>query len=268
MLNRNSIQLHPYHIVSVSPWPLLTSFTLLNLTVGGVLCFHGALYGNLAVSLGFISTAIAIAIWFRDVASEGTYLGAHTLPVQSGLSWGFYLFVLTEVIFFVSLFWAYLHSALSPTVELGSQWPPVGVSAIEPFTLPLLNTFLLLGSGASVTYSHHALLGGDRRGAILGLIITILLALLFTACQALEYYSCEYTIVDSVYGSSFFLATGFHGLHIIIGTCFLCTCLWRLISYQHTQQHHLGTEIGILYWHLVDVVWLILFALIYVWASL
>lgn len=255
-------------MVSVSPWPLLSSFSLLNLTVGGVLCFHSGLFGNLAVSLGLICTGLSMSFWFRDVASEGTYLGAHTLPVQSGLTWGFYLFVLTEVMFFFSLFWAYFHSALAPVVELGSQWPPVGISAIEPFSLPLLNTFLLLGSGASVTYGHHALLGGDRHGAILGLSLTIILALLFTICQGLEYFVCEFTLEDSVFGSTFFLATGFHGLHIIMGTIFLLTALWRVVTYQHTQQHHLGTEMGILYWHLVDVVWLILFALMYVWASL
>lgn len=205
MLSRHQLQLHPFHLVSISPWPLFLSFSLLNLTVGGVLCFHGA--GNWPVAAGLVCTLLSITYWLRDVSAEGSYLGEHTVAVQRGLTLGFTLFVVTEFMFFVSLFWAYLHSGLSPSIELGTQWPPVGIAAIDPFSLPLLNTLLLLGSGAAVTYAHHALIGGDRSGALLGLVVTIFLAVLFTSCQVLEYYNSDFSLSDSVYGSTFFLAT-------------------------------------------------------------
>lgn len=263
---RSATQLHPFHLVSVSPWPLLTSFSLLNIAIGGVLLFHNQIYGSECLYLNQLNLILFIFCWFRDVSAEGQYLGAHTLVVQRGLSLGFYLFVITEVIFFISLFWAYLHSSLTPAIELGNQWPPTGIQAIDPFSLPLLNTFLLLGSGVSVTYAHHALIGHNRIGALLGLFVTISLAILFTICQILEYFNSDYTISDSVYGSSFFLSTGMHGIHVIIGTTFLIFGILRVYNYQVTANHHVGLEAGILYWHFVDVVWLILFSLIYIWA--
>jgi cytochrome c oxidase subunit 3 len=269
---RTQFQAQPFHLVTSSPWPLITSFTLLILTSGTVIYFNG--YANplggsgvILVAIGFITTASAMALWFRDVVAEGTFLGDHTFPVQKGITMGVALFILSEVFFFVSVFWAYLHSSLAPAVEIGSQWPPAGIPVINPFELPLLNTILLLSSGATVTYAHHSLIQGNRRGAILGLIMTVAFAVLFTACQGIEYANAGFTIADGVYGSTFFFSTGFHGIHVLVGTIFLLVGFFRLLSYHLTDHHHLGFEAGILYWHFVDVVWLFLFVLVYWWGS-
>ena len=223
--------------------------------------------GALLVGIGLATTVAAMALWFRDVVAEGTFLGDHTILVQKGITMGVALFIISEVFFFISVFWAFFHSSLSPTIELGAQWPPVGIATINPFELPLLNTLLLLSSGATVTYSHHALIQGDRRGAILGLVMTLVFAILFTICQGIEYYNAPFTIADGVYGSTFFFSTGFHGVHVIIGTAFIAVAFFRLLSYHLTDHHHLGFEASILYWHFVDVVWLFLFISVYWWGS-
>jgi cytochrome c oxidase subunit 3 len=206
-------------------------------------------------------------LWFRDVVAEGTLLGNHTFAVQKGLNLGVALFIISEIFFFISIFWAYFHSALAPTVELGNAWPPAGIDPLNPFEIPLLNTILLLSSGASVTYAHHSLIEGNRRGTLLGIIITVVLAVIFTGLQGLEYYEAPFTIADGAYGSTFFFATGFHGIHVIIGTAFIAVAFFRILSYHLTDHHHLGFEASILYWHFVDVVWLFLYISIYWWGS-
>jgi cytochrome c oxidase subunit 3 len=170
-------------------------------------------------------------------------------------------------LFFLAIFWAFFHSALAPTIELGAQWPPIGIEAINPFELPLLNTIILLSSGVTVTFAHHSLIQGNRSGALYGTVFTILLALLFTGLQGIEYSVSSFTITDSTFGSCFFFGTGFHGLHVIIGTAFISVGLWRILAYHLTNNHHLGFESSILYWHFVDVVWLFLFASVYYWGS-
>lgn len=204
-------------------------------------------------------------VWWRDVIREATYQGHHTLVVQKGLKIGMLWFIISEVCFFISFFWAFFHSALSPAVELGVVWPPVGIQALNPFEVPLLNTAILLSSGATVTWSHHALIAGNRKQAISGLLLTIILGVLFTALQALEYYEASFTIADSVYGSTFFVATGFHGLHVLIGTTFLTVCFVRMLKHHFTKWHHNGFEASIWYWHFVDYVWIFLFISIYWW---
>lgn len=171
-----------------------------------------------------------------------TYLGNHTNAVQKGLNLGVGLFIISEVFFFLAIFWAFFHSAVSPSVELGAQWPPLGIQAVNPFELPLLNTILLLSSGVTITYAHHSLIQGNRKGALYGTVITIILAIIFTFFQGVEYTVSSFTISDSVYGSCFYFATGFHGLHVIIGTAFLAVGLWRLAAYHLTDHHHLGRK--------------------------
>lgn len=266
-ISRSQFQYHPFHLVEPSPWPLVTSFSLLMLTLSSVMMFHGYKNGGLLVIIGFISLIGSMIFWWRDVIAEGTYGGHHTFAVQKGLTIGVFLFIVSEVFFFLSIFWAFFHSSLAPSVELGGSWPPMGVEPLNPFELPLLNTVILLSSGASVTYAHHSLIKGDRKASYYGLIITIILALLFTSLQGLEYWNAPFTISDGVYGSCFFFGTGFHGLHVIIGTIFLAVGLWRIRAYQLTDHHHLGFESGILYWHFVDLVWLFLFISIYWWGS-
>jgi len=217
--------------------------------------------------LAFVSVIFSMSFWFRDVISESTYLGNHTLSVQRGLNMGVALFIVSEALFFLAIFWAFFHSALAPTVELGAQWPPIGIEAINPFELPLLNTILLLSSGVTVTYAHHSLIEGNRKSALYGLITTIILAVVFTGFQGVEYTVSSFTLTDGVFGSCFYFGTGFHGLHVMIGTAFLSVGLWRVLAYHLTDNHHLGLEAGILYWHFVDVVWLFLFISIYYWGS-
>lgn len=271
-LAATQFQAQPFHLVTPSPWPLLTSFALLILTTAAVMYFNGyanPLGGNGLVLLGFgfLATLGAMTLWFRDVITEGTFLGDHTFPVQKGITLGVALFIISEVFFFLSIFWAFFHSSLSPTVELGSQWPPVGIPTINPFELPLLNTILLLSSGATVTYAHHSLIQGNRRGAILGTILTLVFAILFTACQGIEYSNAGFTIADGVYGSTFYFSTGFHGIHVLVGTIFIAVAFFRMLAYHLTDHHHLGFEASILYWHFVDVVWLFLFISVYWWGS-
>lgn len=266
-LVRTQFQAHPFHLVSPSPWPIYCCISLLGLTCTGVLYMHSFPNTIVLLLLAFISLIWTMSLWFRDVISEGTYLGNHTLAVQKGLNMGVALFIVSEALFFLAIFWAYFHSSLSPTVELGGQWPPQGIEAINPFELPLLNTVLLLSSGFSVTYAHHSLIEGNRKGALYGLVYTIVLAVVFTAFQGVEYTVSSFSISDGVFGSCFYFGTGFHGLHVMIGTAFLAVGLWRVLAYHSTDNHHLGLESGILYWHFVDVVWIFLFISIYYWGS-
>ncbi len=264
---RGNFQAHPFHLVSPSPWPFYTSLSLLAVTTSGVLGMHGFLNAIYFLMLALFTLISSMSFWFRDIISEGTYLGNHTLAVQKGLNTGVGLFIISEALFFLAIFWAYFHSALSPTVELGAQWPPVGVESINPFELPLLNTIILLSSGVTVTYCHHSLIQGSRSQGLNALLYTIFLAIIFTILQAIEYSVSNFTISDGTYGSCFYFGTGFHGLHVIIGTAFLFVGLLRFYRYHLTENHHLGLESGILYWHFVDIIWLFLFLSIYYWGS-
>lgn len=266
-INRNQFQSFPYHLVDPSPWPILVSFSLLSLTLGAVMYMQGFTYGEYLLSLGFTLTVFGMILWFRDIITEGTYLGHHTIQVQKGLTIGVVLFIISEVFAFLSVFWAFFHSSLSPTIEIGGVWPPQGITPLDPFAIPLLNTILLLSSGAFVTYGHHALIQGDRKGAILGTLLTIIFAIIFTALQYYEYSESSFTMSDSVYGTVFYASTGLHGLHVIIGTLFILVGFIRIINYHLTDTHHQGHEAAILYWHFVDVVWLFLFIAVYYWGG-
>jgi len=260
-----STQYHPFHLVDPSPWPYVGSFSALGLTTGGVMYMHGYKYGDLLSLVSFSFILLVMIVWWRDVIREATYQGHHTLVVQRGLRLGMLLFITSEVMFFFSFFWAFFHSSLGPTVEIGAIWPPIGISALNPFEVPLLNTAILLTSGATVTWSHHAIINGDRSNTILALMITIALGYIFTFFQALEYFEAPFSIADSVYGSTFYIATGFHGFHVIVGTIFLSVCLYRILDHHFTQHHHNGFEASIWYWHFVDYVWIFLFISIYWW---
>jgi cytochrome c oxidase subunit 3 len=246
---------------------LNTSLTLFTLTTSGVLSMHGFSNADIIFFTSLILVNYSMALWFRDVIAEGTYKGNHTLAVQKGIAIGVALFITSEVFFFLAVFWAYFHSALSPDVEIGAEWPPMGIEAINAFELPLLNTVILLSSGLTVTFAHHSLIQGNRANTLYGLIYTILLAVIFTGLQGVEYAVSSFTISDGVFGSCFYFGTGFHGLHVIIGTIFLSVAFWRILAYHLTDNHHIGFESGIFYWHFVDVVWLFLYIFIYYWGS-
>ena len=253
---RKLFQFFPFHLVTPSPWPILVSFALFNLVISGVNYMQGYSNGGNLSLLNLIVLVSFMSLWFRDVANEGALLGDHTKQVKRGLSIGFVLFVISEIFAFLSVFWAFFHSSLSPAIELGGYWPPQGIQALNAFAIPLLNTVLLLSSGAFITFGHHSLVTGLRRETLIGIIGTILLALLFTAIQGYEYSEASFTFSDSVFGSAFFASTGLHGIHVIVGTLFILVALFRTIQYQLTRTHHQGFESSILYWHFVDVVWL------------
>nr|WJP34981.1 cytochrome c oxidase subunit 3 [Ligia exotica] len=256
---------HPYHLVDMSPWPLTSSLGAFLMVTGLVKWFH--FYSADLFLLGVFSIVLSMIQWWRDVIREGTFQGLHTEKVQKGLQWGMILFITSEVLFFFSFFWAFFHSSLSPCVEVGSVWPPTGIKPFNPFQIPLLNTAILLASGATVTWAHHSLMHGEHTEAVQSLGLTVLLGIYFTALQAFEYYEAPFTIADSVYGSTFFVATGFHGLHVIIGSTFLLVCWVRLVQGHFSYSHHFGFEAAAWYWHFVDVVWLFLYVSIYWWGG-
>jgi len=260
---------HPYHLVDPSPWPILAAFSGAALLSGFILLGH---YGQTwLLILGVITTLAILGLWWRDVIREAKTPGVHTPVVRIGMRYGMTLFIASEVMFFVAFFWAYFHYALYPQHVSGAEvavWPPQGVHTFDPFDLPFLNTLILLLSGTTVTWAHHALLENDRKGLITGLALTVMLGLLFTCFQAYEYASAPFKFYNGgVYPSTFFLATGFHGFHVIVGTCFLLVNLLRAIRGDFTPRRHFGFEAAAWYWHFVDVVWLFLFICIYWWGA-
>ena len=266
-MSKTNFQTHGFHLVDPSPWPLIAAFSALMLTFGGVMYFHGYLNGGLISLFGFFLILYIMFTWWRDITREGTYEGQHTLKVQKGLRLGVLLFIVSEIMFFFAFFWAFFHSSLNPTFYIGGVWPPAFLVILNPWKVPLLNTIILLSSGATVTLAHHAIVAGDKKEATSALIWTVLLAIFFTALQGLEYVTAPFTISDGVYGSTFYMATGFHGFHVLIGTIFLFICLIRLNLEHFTKEHHFGFEAAAWYWHFVDVVWLFLFITIYWWGS-
>jgi len=266
ILTRNNHR-HGFHLVDPSPWPLISAFSALMATFGGVLYMHGYLGGSFLWKYGFFMTLFMMFVWWRDVIREGTIEGQHTHTVQLGLRMGMLLFIVSEIMFFFAFFWAFFHSSFNPSTAIGGVWPPAFMTILDAWKVPLLNTVILLSSGATVTWAHHAIVWGSKTQASVSLIYTLVLAVIFTALQAFEYVTAPFSISDSVYGSTFFMATGFHGFHVFVGTCFLAVCLVRIYYNHFTREHHFGFEAAAWYWHFVDVVWLFLFLTIYWWGS-
>jgi cytochrome c oxidase subunit 3 len=275
---------HLYHIIDPSPWPFFVSISLFNVLAGVILWVNKYVIGGNIFVISFIILVSFVQFWFTDIVREGSYEGKHTSYVQKGLKLGMILFIVSEVMFFFGFFWGYFHFSLSPAIEIGCLWPPYGIQVFNYLQVPLLNTFILLISGVCVTWCHHNVVSGlgkknNKTGlyaqmdenvfgdTIIALVLTIVLAIFFTFYQLLEYTEASFNISDSVYGSIFFLATGFHGFHVLLGTCFLLYCLVRLWNGHFGKKHHLGLEFAIWYWHFVDVVWLFLYVCVYWWAS-
>jgi cytochrome c oxidase subunit III len=286
---------HDYHLVNPSPWPFVASVGAFIAAVGAVVLMRGLTgeEGNFFLSrgqwplfiVGFALLCITAGVWWWDVIKESK-AGDHTPVVDIGLRYGMILFIASEVMFFVAWFWMFFELAIfhehraawavptwdPETAAAWANWPPPHVETFDPFHLPLINTLILLLSGTTVTWAHHALQTGDRTGARNGLLLTVILGALFTWVQfGVEYPEAGFAFGNqgdvtnaTVYGASFFMATGFHGAHVIIGTIFLAVCLLRVLAGQFTPQKHFGLEAAAWYWHFVDVVWLFLFTFVYV----
>ncbi|KCV67188.1 cytochrome c oxidase subunit 3 (mitochondrion) [Fonticula alba] len=256
---------HTYHILDNSPWPIFMAFSLMLSMKSAVLFMHGFNGGSSTLLIGFLLVLLTFFCWFVDVSKESTLSGCHTYLVQRGLKIGFILFIVSELMFFVALFWAFFHSSLAPSVDLGVVWPPKGIQALNPLSVPLLNTIVLVASGVVLTWGHHAIITANKPHTTVSLLITIILAMSFTGLQFLEYIDSTFSIADSVYGSTFFMCTGFHGIHIIIGTIYLITCLYRTVYGLNTNSSHVGFDTCAWYYHFVDIVWIFMFISVYYW---
>jgi cytochrome c oxidase subunit III len=267
---------HDYHLVEPSAWPFVGSLAAFVTAVGAIAYFQtlkgaaplfGVLSGPWLLIMGFGLLLYTFYGWWRDVVKESVVNHDHTPVVKLGLRYGMILFIASEVMFFVAWFWAYFNAALFPADVGLTGWPPANVPTFDPWTLPLLNTLILLTSGTTVTWAHHAIQTGNQKDAVRGLGLTIVLGMIFTCVQAYEYSHAQFAFSGNIYGATFFMATGFHGFHVIVGTIFLFVCFLRARAGHFTPERHFGFEAAAWYWHFVDVVWLFLFAAIYVWGE-
>ena len=260
---KSRMQYHPYHIVDPRPWPFTGAFGAF-LTASGLSGWLHKFDKDLII-LGLLLISLTIIQWWRDVRREATYLGKHTSKVENGLRLGMLLFIVSETSLFFSFFWAFFHSSLRPNIEIGSSWTPARLNTIDPFGVPLLNTTLLLSRGATITWAHISILSSCHTQAHVSFACTVLLGLVFTRLQVIEYTYSRFTMADSIYGRTFYLATGFHGVHVLVGTLFIVTIWGRHLLRHFSRTHHFGFEASAWYWHFVDVVWLFLFISIYWW---
>ncbi|MEE9301183.1 MAG: cytochrome c oxidase subunit 3 [Alphaproteobacteria bacterium] len=256
---------HPYHMVDPSPWPAVGALAALGMAGGLILYVHTGAWWLLII--GTVLTLLTMILWWRDVVREATFQGHHTNPVQRGHRFGMVLFIASEVMFFAAFFWAFFNASIFPQEAIGGVWPPPGIETFDPWDIPLVNTIILLTSGATVTWAHHAIRENNYWGSVLGLAITVALGISFTSLQIYEYAHAPFSFRGGIYPSTFFMATGFHGFHVIIGTCFLSVCLYRAIKRHFKPDHHVGFEACAWYWHFVDVVWLFLFCWVYWWGG-
>lgn len=254
---------HPFHIVTLSPWPLLRSLNLIIILTGLVKWFH--LNSINLFILRLLSLIINSFSWWRDIIRERTYQGCHTLNVEILLRLGIILFITSEVFFFLRFFWAFFHISLSPNIEIGGIYPPINIKLFPPIDTPLLNTIILLTSGISITWRHWRILNKSLKERKLSLILTSTLGIYFSYLQFSEYSEASFCINDSSFGGIFFIITGFHGIHVIIGTLFITISIYRLNSLQFSNKHHFGFEASSWYWHFVDVIWLFVYIFLYWW---
>ncbi len=270
---------HDYHLLEPSPWPALGALAGFVLAAGGIIYLHPDMVGAdsvswMAIVPGLILVLLTMYFWWRDVVRESRR-GDHKPVVQLGLRYGMVLFIASEVMFFAAFFWAFFDASLfadeaiqvARVEHTGGVWPPKGVETFDPFSLPFMNTLVLLLSGCTVTWAHHALREGKREQLIQGLALTVFLGVCFTALQIYEYSHAAFGFTDGIYSSTFYMATGFHGFHVIVGTIFLTVCLARAIAGDFTPGRHFGFEAAAWYWHFVDVVWLFLFVAVYWWGA-
>nr|NP_786961.1 cytochrome c oxidase subunit III [Ciona savignyi]BAC57009.1 Cytochrome oxidase subunit III [Ciona savignyi] len=260
------VRFSPFHLVDASPWPILSAFGAFTLVGGLVSMLHQDVFIVFFFGTGLVF--ILAILWWRDVDREASLLGFHTKGVQKNLYSGMIWFIMSEIFFFLGFFWTFFHSGLNSVVELGMEWPPMGVLVLNPTGVPLLNTAVLISSGITVTCSHYSLVISNYYSCAIWLLVTIGLGVFFTGLQYMEYLESSFGMNDSVYGSIFFMATGFHGFHVLIGSMFLFVSFLRILGGKVSGNRHVGFECAIWYWHFVDVVWIFLFICLYGWGSL
>jgi len=274
--NRNLVkhERHPFHLVDPSPWPIMTGGALLALALGFISAFCRDHFNQCEQSVNYFGFYISLIIlilvlsrWFKDIIIESTFEGHHTRKVQENVLLGMKLFIVSEVMFFFSFFWAYFHFSLTPSIFTGGIWPCFGIPKLDPLAVPFLNTVILLSSGFSVTYSHKSLQSNNRKDALSWLGYTIFLGMVFTVLQGYEYSVLPFNIDTNVYGSIFYMITGFHGFHVIVGTIMLFVCLVRIKKYHNSNKYHVGFICALWYWHFVDIVWLGLYLIVYIWGG-
>nr|QBZ38178.1 cytochrome c oxidase subunit III [Sogata hakonensis] len=254
---------HPFHLVTKSPWPILTSFSIMNLLVSTI---YFTLNKELKIFvISFFVLNLNLYQWWRDVKRESTVKGDHTFIVKKMIKMGMILFIVSEIMFFLSFFWSFFHSSLAPSMEMGMKWPPKGIEPFNPTEIPLLNTMILVSSGASITWAHNSLLTKKFKQTTQSMLITIMLGMYFSILQWWEYKNASFTIADSAFGSTFFMTTGFHGIHVLIGTMFIMTALESIWTLKSNKNNHMSMELSAWYWHFVDVVWLFLYLILYWW---
>lgn len=272
---------HPYHLVRPSVWPLASALAAFILAIGAVMYLHdihlfsdakngvvGFKVGLAGVYLGLACVVAVMFGWWRDVVKEAVVEKAHSPITKVGFRFGMALFIASEVMFFAAFFWSFFYSSLFPNVHIGSVWPPTNIHIVDPFDLPFLMTMILLLSGCTVTWAHHAIVEGDKKQAVLALGLTVLLGFAFLGFQIYEYAHAHFAFTDGIYASTFYMATGFHGFHVFVGAVFLLVCWIRAMKGHFTPESHFGFEAAAWYWHFVDVVWLFLFIAIYCWGNM
>nr|YP_010582979.1 cytochrome c oxidase subunit III [Warodia hoso]UGN61425.1 cytochrome c oxidase subunit III [Warodia hoso]WRY72453.1 cytochrome c oxidase subunit III [Warodia biguttata] len=256
---------HPFHLVDKSPWPITGAIGLMTMLCGVTSWFNSSIMTNML--MGTFIIILTMIQWWRDVIRESTLQGLHTKKVILSMKLGMLMFILSEVLFFMSFFWSFFHSSLAPAMEIGMKWPPLGIITFNPMNIPMLNTMILLSSGITITWAHNELINKNYSKMNQAMIMTVILGVYFTILQAYEYLESPFCISDSVFGSTFFMATGFHGLHVIIGTLFILVSTKRSFNLHFSEYHHVGFEASAWYWHFVDVVWLFLYMTMYWWGS-
>nr|DBA43941.1 TPA_asm: COX3 [Bombus terricola] len=252
----------PFHMVTISPWPIILSINLLNLMLSTILWIY--LNNMMLMIINLIMLILVTLMWFRDIIRESTFQGMHSLLIISMMKFSMIMFIISELFFFISFFWTFFHNSISPSIEINFSWPPSMIKFFNPFEIPLLNSIILIMSGFTVTLSHYNLLNNKFKPSMLNLMFTIILGFYFNMMQMFEYYNSFFCINDSIFGSIFYLSTGFHGIHVLIGTLMLLYSFIRMNKNHFSSIHHINFEFSIWYWHFVDVIWLFIYMFYYI----
>lgn len=253
----------PYFILNLSPWPILISFNIFNIIISNIILINFKL--NKFILINLILIILISILWWRDIIRERTFQGNHNYFIINLIKFRIILFIISEIFLFISFFWNFLHNSLAPSIELGLNWPPKNINFFNPLLIPLLNTIILLVSRFTITLTHIFLLNNNKKKRINFIILTIILSIYFLILQFIEYKQATFTFSDSIFGSSFYIATGFHGIHVLIGTIFLTINLRRIIKLHFSFIHHISFELSAWYWHFIDIIWLILYITFYWW---